>query len=340
MTPAGPFNASDLPVDEKGRIYHLQISPDQIASDIILVGDPGRAKFVGSRFFREVEVEHEHRGLVTVTGIAEISGKPATIISPRKTTVSTHGIGTPSLEIVIGEIVALKEIDFTTRVPKTDFPRLHVLRLGTSGGLQASTKLGTSIITSYGVGLDNTAFFYETPHQDDHCARIEGEVEQIIHGAMRKDSRFYGKIHPYVSHAEPTLVDALREAAEELDVPAQIGLTVSNSGFFAPQGRDIFRLHPTVADLDQILSEYNPGLDGQRIENMEMEASYLIHFLTGLGHWAGAICPTIAHRREDTFDHHYQESIARATRVALLALANLRSRYPDARISGSDPHKR
>jgi uridine phosphorylase len=90
---------------------------------------------------------------------------------------------------------------------------------------------------------------------------------------------------------------------------------------------------PSVPDLDRVFSEYDPGVDGQCVENMEMEASYLLHFLGGLGHWAGAICPAIANRREDTFDPHYQEAIKNAVRIALLALATLRNRYPDVRIS-------
>jgi uridine phosphorylase len=111
---------------------------------------------------------------------------------------------------------------------------------------------------------------------------------------MSIESRFYGKIHPYVSRAETTLVDALLEASESLGVPTQLALTVSNSGFFAPQGRDTARMKPSVPELDRILSEYDPRLGDQRFENMEMEASWLTHFLGGLGYWAGAICPTIA----------------------------------------------
>jgi uridine phosphorylase len=90
---------------------------------------------------------------------------------------------------------------------------------------------------------------------------------------------------------------------------------------------------PSAPELDRVFSEYDPGLGGQRVENMEMEASFLIHFLGALGHWAGAICPTIAHRRKNTFDHQYQEAIKNATMAALLALANVRSRYPDTHMS-------
>jgi uridine phosphorylase len=328
-----PYTASDLPVDENGCVYHLQLKPEHIAPDILLVGDPGRAEFIGSTFLRDLVVEHEHRGLVTVTGTSEITGDQATIISPLNTTVTTSGIGTPSLEIVVNELVALNEIDFATRTRKTDFPRLHILRVGTSGALQASTKLGTSVITTYAIGMDNTGLYYEAPFLDETCERIERELSTVVSRSMSKNSRFLGKIHPYVSRVEPALVDALSEASASLGVPTRLGLTASACGFFAPQGRDITRVKPSIPDLDRILSDYEPRLDGQRIENMEMEASFLIHFMEGLGYWAGAICAAIANRRLDTFDSNYQEAVENASKVALVALANLRRRFPDVRLS-------
>jgi uridine phosphorylase len=328
-----PYTDSDLPIDENGRTYHLQITPEQLAPDILLVGDPGRAEFIGDNFLRDVEVKHEHRGLVTVTGTSKITGDQATIISPVRTTVTTSGMGTPSLEIVVNELVALNEIDFATRTRKSDFPRLHIVRVGTSGALQSSTKLGTAIITSYAIGIDNTGLFYEAPPPDETCERLEQDLDHVISRSMSQSSRFYGKIHPYVSMVEPTLVDALTQAAANLGVSSQLGLTVSSSGFFSPQGRDIGRVKPSIPDLDRIFSEYEPGLGSQRIENMEMEASFLVHFMGGHGYWAGAICTTIANRRLDTFDDHYREAIENATTVALLALTNIRRRYPDVRIS-------
>lgn len=287
---------------------------------------------IGSTFFRDVEFEHRHRGLATVTGVSEVTGERTTIISPIKTTVSTSGIGTSSLEIVVNELVLLNEIDFKTRTRKHKFPRLHVIRVGTSGGLQASTRLGTPIITSYAIGMDNTGTYYEAPHPDETCQRLEQELDDLVCGSMSTDSRFYGKIHPYVARAEPLLVEALQEAAYNLNVAAKLGLTISAPGFFAPEGRDVARLKPSLPDTDKLLAEYDPGMNGQRIENMEMEASFLIHFLGGLGYWAGAICAAIANRQEDTFDYNYQESIKKATEVALMALAILRNRYPDAQI--------
>jgi uridine phosphorylase len=326
---ATPYTASDLPIDEGGRIYHLQVKAGQIAPDILLVGDPGRAEFISSTFFHDLELEHEHRGLVTITGTSAISGEQATLISPLRTTVATSGMGTPSLEVVIQELVALNEIDFETRTRKPSFPRLHIIRVGTSGGLQASTQLGTPIITSYAVGMDNTGLFYEAPYPDETCQRLEQELDQLIRRSMSPGSRFYGKIHPYVSRAEPALVEAIIEAAETLGVPTKLGLTLSNSGFSAPQGRDIARLKPALPELDWIISQYNPNVNGQRFENMEMESSFLLYFLGGLGHWGGAVCTTVANRREDTFAHDYKEAVKNSTRVALLALTKLRSRFPD-----------
>jgi uridine phosphorylase len=328
-----PFTPSDLPVDDEGRIYHIEVKPEQIAPDILLVGDPGRAEFIGSEFLRDLEFKHEHRGLVTITGTAEITGQQATIISPLRTTVSTSGIGTPSLEIVAGELAALNEIDFSTRTRKPEFPRLHVIRVGTSGGLQASTQLGTPIITSYAIGLDNSGLYYESPYADENCWRLEQELHEVIERSMRPDSRFLGKLQPYVARAAPELVEAMVKASETLGVTSKLGLTASAPGFFAPQGRDIARVRPSVPDMDQILADYDPKLNGQRVENMEMEASFLIHYLGGLGYWAGAICPAIANRRLDTFDIDYQEGVRKAINVALMALADLRSRFPDARLS-------
>ena len=327
---SAPFTACDLPIDEQGRVYHLQITPEQLAPDILIVGDPGRAEMIGSTFLHDIEVEHEHRGLVTVTGISEVTGKPATLISPLRTTVTTSGMGTGSLGIVLQELVALNEIDFKTRMLKSHYPRLQIIRVGTSGGLQASTQLGTPIISSYSIGLDNTGLFYDVPNPDEISKRLENEIAQLLKELMAQDSRFYGKLFPYVSRANPIIVNALMEASETLGVTSKVGLTISGSGFFASQGRDVTRVKPVIPDLDQVLADYDPKLGGQRVENMEMESSFLSHFMCGLGYWAGAICITIANRRQDTFYTQYQQAAEDTIRVALLALATVRSRFPNS----------
>ncbi len=328
-----PFTAADLPIDEEGRIYHLQVKPRQIASDILVVGDPGRAEFIGETLLRDLEFKHEHRGLITLTGKSGFTGERATIISPLRTTAVTSGMGTPSLEIVVNELVALTEINLKTRKRKRDFPRLHVIRVGSSGGLQASTELGTPIITTYAIGLDNTGLYYEVPCPDETCQRLEEELGRLVSNAINVKSRFYGKIFPYVTRAEPAVVGALMEAATSLGIAVKTGLTVSAPGFFLPQGRNITRMKSSLPDLDRLFADFDPRLEGQRVENMEMETSFLTHFLGGLGHWAGSICPAIANRRRDTFTPRYQEAMKNAAEVALLALAILRDRQPDIRLS-------
>lgn len=322
----GPFTPSDLPLDEEGRIYHLKVRPEDVAPDILVVGDPGRAEMIGETFFTDVEMEQEHRGLVTVTGTSEITAERATIVGPVRTTVTTSGMGTPSLEIVLNELVATAEIDLKTRRRKARWPRLHIIRVGTSGALQTTTRLGTPIITSYAIGTDNSGLFYDVPYADETSQRLETELAVLVDGAMAKDSRFRGKIRPYVGRADPEMVRALTDAAEMLQVETKVGLTVSCSGFFAAQGRDVGRVRSSLPEADRLFSEFDPGLGGQKVENMEMEASFLLHFLGGLGHRAGAICTTIAQRRTDAFDVDYQESVRNATRVALLALAIARAR--------------
>ena len=324
LRPTGPFSDADLPIDTDGRIYHLQLKPEQIAPDILLVGDPGRAEFIGSYLLREVEVAREHRGLITVTGTAEITGGRTTVISPLRTTVTTSGMGTPSLEIVLNELVALHEIDFATRTRRREFPPLTVIRVGTSGALQADMPLGAPIVTSYAVGMDNTGLFYEAPCPDPTCERLERELESAVRAAMPPASRFHGRIRPYVSRSDPAVARALMQASADLGLRARLGLTVSNSGFFAPQGRDVSRLAPSVPELDRILADFDPSLGGQRIENMEMEASFLCHFLGGLGHRAGVICPAVANRRAETFAHDYLDAVEQATRAALLAMTEIR----------------
>jgi len=309
-----PLSASDFPVDPEGRVYHLQLHSRELAPNIIIVGDPGRAADIGQRYLVEREFERSHGGLVTVTGRTA---------EGLRVTVTTSGMGTPSLEIVLQELVALNEIDFSTRTRKAEFERLHIIRVGTSGGLQTATRLGTPIITTYGVGFDNTGLFYETAPADPHCSRLERELGELLRAAQAPASRYRGAIQPYVARCSPAVVEAMLDAAKALNVAVLKGLTVSNSGFFANQGRDVARLPLTVPDIDRLVAEYDPTIAGERVENMEMETSFLAHFMTGLGYYAGAICPAISNRRLDTFAPTFSEAMHHAVLIALGALTRL-----------------
>ena len=311
-----PLSASDFPVDAEGRVYHLQLHSTELAPNIIIVGDPGRASDIGQRYLIEREFERSHRGLVTVTGRTN---------DGLRVTITTSGMGTPSLEIVLQELVALNEIDFSTRTRKEQFERLHIIRVGTSGGLQTATQLGTPIITTYGVGFDNTGLFYETPAPEPHGTRLERELHDLIRSAQGEGSRYRGAIYPYVGRCSPEVVEALLQAAGDLGVAVIKGLTVSNSGFFANQGRDVARLPLTVPDVDRLVADYDPKIGGERVENMEMETSFLAHFMTGLGYYAGSICPAISNRRLDTFAPTFADAMHHAVRIALGALTRLRA---------------
>ena len=307
-----PFHPPDLPL-VAGKVYHLNLSPGDLSEDIVIVGDPERVDFIADEFLRDIELRVEHRGLRTVTGYTEWG---------QRISVTTSGMGTPSLEIVINEIVALHEIDFERMERKREIPTINIIRVGTSGGLQEERDLGTLVITEYAVGLDNTGLFYDAPYPDENCEILERKVKELIEGLIDKNSRFRGKIFPYVSKAHPDVVRALEESARELKAPHVRGITVSNSGFFANQGRSVSRIPPTLPDLDLHISKLSLG--DLKAENMEMEASFLLHFMFPLGHKAGAVCPVIANRPKDEFLGGYQESVRLAAEVALKALRRLR----------------
>jgi len=311
MKNIGPYNVSDLPVFNN-RIYHLDLRPEELAKNIIIVGDPERVPFIAEEFLGDREVDRSHRGLRTITGICRETGQ--------RVSVTTSGMGTPSLEIVLNELVALNEIDFSSMSRKEEYDPLTIIRVGTSGGLQQETPLGTIIVTDYGVGLDNTGLFYNTPLPDKGCELLAERVREVIEAATAHNSRFKGRIFPYVSRAAAEITAGMAREAELLGVRYKKGITVSNSGFFAGQGRDISRVPVSVPDLDIHLASMDRGIAGLRIENMEMEASFLLHFMAGLGYKAGAVCPVIDNRREDRFAEHYTHYIKEAVRVALRTL--------------------
>lgn len=308
------IKVSDLPLRE-GRVYHLELRPEEMAKDIIIVGDPERVPFIADEFLETREVDRSHRGLRTITGFARETGKRVSIV--------TSGMGTPSMEIVLNEIVALNEIDFNTLKRKEEYETINIIRVGTSGGIQSDTDLGTLIITDYVVGMDNTGLFYDAPYQDEKCMVLEKRVRDAIDATISDDSRFKGKISPYAAKAHRDIVAAVEMGAKNLSVNYRRGVTVSNSGFFGSEGRGVSRVPLTVPDMDGVLAPLGTGIEGIRFENMEMESSFLLHFMGAAGHRAGVICPIIDNRCQGTFMTRYTEHIRDAVRVALSALHHL-----------------
>jgi len=308
------FNNSDLPIIE-GKVYHLGLKPEDLANHILIVGDPERVSFIAKDCFSRIEVDKFHRGLRTITGIICDTGQRVSVV--------TSGMGTPSLEIVLNEIIALNEMDFHTRTRKSVYDMLTVIRVGTSGSIQPDTELGTLIITEYAVGLDNTGFFYDCTYPEKNIEILEEKIRDAVDGSIPANSRFKGKIYPYASRAHQDVTRALEREAGKLEVNFKKGVTVTNSGFFANQGRSVSRIPLTVSEIDGILSVVDTGIEGFRIENMEMEASFLLYFMGALGYRAGVVCVVIDNRREDKFTAQYERHISDASKVALRALATL-----------------
>ena len=305
------YISSDLPIFNN-RVYHLDLQPGELAKNIIIVGDPERVPFIAEEFLGDLEVDISHRGLRTITGTAKET--------KQRVSITTSGMGTPSLEIVLNELVALNEIDFKTMTHKNDFEPLNIIRVGTSGGIRHETELGTLILTDYAVGMDNTGLFYNAGAPDKNCEMLEERVRESIDNASGPDSRFKGKIFPYAARADAEIIAGMEQEAEKLGVIFKRGITVSNSGFFANQGRDISRVPVSLPDVDGLFASLDSGIPGIRFENMEMEASFLLHFMGGLGYKAGAICAVIDNRREDRFAENYADFIKEAVNVAVRAL--------------------
>lgn len=305
------FSAADLPLTLDGRVYHLQLRPEDLASGVILVGDPERVPLIAESALESCDVDVSHRGLRTITGRTR---------NGLRITVTTSGMGTPSLEIVLQELAILNEIDFRTRERRRSCSPLVLIRVGTSGALRASTPLGVPIVTEYAVGLDNTGLFYDVPAPDDVARELETQVHEILSSATNERTRFGAAVVPYAARASDEVLSALEAAALELSVPILRGITVSNAGFFAPQGRDICRVRPTLSDLDRAFADALPRRTNLRFENMEMEASFLLHLAAGLEYPAAVLCPAVANRAEETFATDVPAAVRSSAAVAVRAL--------------------
>lgn len=290
-----------------GKMYHVRLSPDQMARQIFVVGDPARADRVAAHF-DTVTHKVKNREFVIRTGLYQ--RMPITVIAT--------GIGTDNNEIALIEAFGLNEFDLKTRTRKNRAEPLTIIRLGTSGGLQPENDCGTLAISSYGLGLDNTGLYYQQAAADETSLRIEHEAYRIITEATPDHYRFKGRIHPYVSKASPDVVKALAKHAEG---NSAVGITATASGFYGPQGREIPGIDITVPRLQEHLATLN--VDNNKIVNFEMESSLLFHLASKMGYRSGTICPIIANRPKGTFLADYGEAVERTIKTGLNAMLEL-----------------
>ncbi len=272
-----PIPASQLVLNSEGAIYHLNLHPDQIADDVILVGDPARVGEISS-FFEKIEVKRHNREMVTNTGY--FNGKRITVLST--------GMGTDNLDIVMNELDALANIDLKTRIPKEKHHALNLIRLGTCGALQPEIEVGDSFVaTRYALGLDGLIYFYEKNEEVNEIAMRDAFIKQMN----------YPKELPL-----PYVVEGSNELFERLAQGYYQGVTATAPGFYGPQGRTL-RMPLAYPEINRRIEKFD--YNGWRVCNYEMESSALYGLGKMMGHNCLTICVAIANRVTEKFASDY-----------------------------------
>ncbi|HMK05443.1 MAG TPA: nucleoside phosphorylase [Ferruginibacter sp.] len=258
---------SELIINSRGGIYHLDVRPEELANTIIVVGDPDRVRKV-SKHFDRIEHQLQHREFITHTGY--IGNKHISVIST--------GIGPDNIDIVFNELDALANIDFETRVIKKELTKLNIIRFGTSGSLQADIPVDSFVASSHGLGLDNLLNFYSYEKTAADAAMAEAFISQA-----KLDTAI---TNPYAFSCSEILLKKFGEGYHK-------GITVTCPGFFGPQGR-ILRLGLSSPGLVDKLTHFS--FNNHRITNFEMETSAIYGLGKLMGHECLSINAIIANR--------------------------------------------
>lgn len=286
---------AELVLGTDGSVYHLKLKPGDVAETIILVGDPGRAKLI-STYFDEIELESQNREINTFTGTYK----------DKRLTVLSTGMGPDNIEIVVNELDALFNIDFETKSPKEETHSLNLIRIGTSGALQADIGVVESyVVSEYAIGLDGLAYFYE-----DGPNVIEKEMTNGFIDYMNWDERLP---RPYAIKGSDYLLEKLGNGWHK-------GITLTAPGFYAPQGREL-RLKVQDKTIIDRASKYE--YKGYVVSNFEMETSALYSLSAMLGHEAMTVCDIIANRITNDFNPNYKESMKNLIQQMLDKLVDL-----------------
>lgn len=275
------YAESELIINEDGSCFHLHLKPSQLADKVILVGDPARVNTVAAHF-SEIECEVASREFHTITGYYK--GK--------RITVQSHGIGCDNIDIVVNELDTLANIDYETRTEKPEHRTLTMVRIGTCGGLQPDTPVGTFVASVKSIGFEGLLNFYAG--RNKVC---DLELEKAFVKHME-----WNPLHaaPYVANADMNLINQI--AGEDM----VRGITISCGGFYGPQGRE---LRIPLADPRQNEKVESFEYNGLRICNFEMESSALAGLASLLGHRAMTCCMVIANRYAKEMNTEYKNSI-------------------------------
>ena len=275
------FEESELILNQDGSVFHLHIKPEQLAHKVILVGDPGRVSLVASHF-TDIEMEVQSREFHSITG--KYQGK--------RITVASTGIGCDNIDIVVNELDALVNIDFATRTEKAEKTSLELVRIGTCGGLQEYTPVGTFIVSEKSIGFDGLLNFYAGRNEVCNLA-LEDAFTKHMHWNPQLCA-------PYVIEADEELTN--RIGGDDM----VHGITIACGGFYGPQGR---QLRIPLADPDQNAKVVSFEYEGMHITNFEMESSALAGLSKLLGHKATTCCMVIANRLIKEANTGYKSTI-------------------------------
>ena len=272
------FPPSELIINSNGSIFHLHLKPEQLADNVILVGDPGRVELVAA-YFDTQECSVSSREFNTITGTYR--GKRISVVST--------GIGTDNIDIVMNELDALSNIDFQTRTEKPDFRQLTIVRIGTSGGMQPEIPLGSFLISEKSIGFDGMLNFY---------AGRDSVSDLAFEEAMKKHLVWNAQL------AAPYVVDADDELVNRIGKDDMLrGVTISANGFYGPQGR-VLRIDLADMDINNKIESFRYG--NYKITNYEMEGSAIAGLSKLMGHKAMTVCCIIANRRVEAANTDYK----------------------------------
>lgn len=258
---------SELIINSRGAIYHIDLRPEELAQNIIVVGDPDRVAMV-SKYFDTLEVKRQHREFISHTGY----------IGKKRITCTSTGIGPDNIDIVLNEFDALVNIDFETRTIKPHLTSLNIMRIGTSGSLQADVPVDSYVAGTHGLGLDNLLNYYRHEHNEQEKELLQSFVT---------NTQLHNQIcNPYISSTSASLLKNFVDGFHH-------GITVTCPGFYGPQGR-ILRLGVRHPELIDRLTEFHFGQ--HRITNFEMETSAIYGLGRLLGHHCLSMNAIIANR--------------------------------------------
>ncbi len=262
---------SELIINGNGSVFHLHMKPEQLADNVIMMGDPGRIDILADHL-SDIECRNANREFVSVTG--KYKGKRVTALS--------HGIGPDNIDIVMTELDALANVDFKTREVKPEHRTLNILRIGTSGALHADIPLGSYVLSHISVGFDGVMNWY-------------GNREKVtipeVEEAFKKHMNWPDVLpSPYFVKASPKIIDLMKDITIK-------GATISAPGFYGPQGRMVripLAMPHMIEDIEKF--RFTTGGEDFRITNFEMESSPLAGMAAHLGHNACTVCCIIANR--------------------------------------------